>query len=300
MKDSTLYISHALSTAVDHKGTTYGKVVFEGLTKEFKTKLSVLDQHKKNVWCRDYMPVKSGTNKYVQFVYSPYYMNDSKKWQSRIPDQNKLVEEVGLKGKVMHSDLILDGGAIEICCGKGIVSDRVFRDNNTWSAQDVIAELIDKLALTQLIVIPQHPYDFTGHVDGLVRFVNEDKVLISDLSGEFEKATKELEAKERVYRNKLLINWHYAFKMALYNAGLSYSEIPCTAHENNSDTSGNGIYLNFLITDELIVVPLYENKTSNKKAMTLIQKAYNRKVVGIDATSLAEEGGMINCVTWTK
>lgn len=298
----SIYITSCLETDQDNNGYTYGKSVFDALNNNFKDRIIPIQKTKSNVWCRDFMPIKSSTGKLVQFTYAPSYMTDTEKWRKRIPVANKIHDELNLKiADDRKSKIKLDGGAIDIHGKKGIVSDRVFRDNWSLAEQDVLDEIQSKLELDQLIVIPEHPYDFTGHVDGLVRFIDEDTVLINDLSGELNQVAHDEKDKKNYYRNKLVRNWYYSFKMALYNSGLKHEELPCTVAKNDNDKDGNGIYLNFLLLDDLIIMPTYRDKENDKKAKQLLMQYYEiRNVIGIDATDLAKEGGMINCVTWTK
>ena len=88
--------------------------------------------------------------------------------------------------------------------------------------------------------------------------------------------------------------------MALYNSGLKYKELPCTVADNDDDKDGNGIFLNFLLLEDLIVMPTYKKNRYNDKAERLLRQYYDCDVIGIDASDLAKEGGMINCVTWCK
>ncbi|HET6559773.1 MAG TPA: agmatine deiminase family protein, partial [Prolixibacteraceae bacterium] len=64
-------------------------------------------------------------------------------------------------------------------------------------------------------------------------------------------------------------------------------------------TSGEGIYVNFLLLEDIIIMPGYKNDTDEIAAEKL-KKLYHRTVKTIKATELAKQGGMINCVTWTK
>lgn len=289
----TIYISGHLKDDVSNK-VKYGEHVYRQLKKIADINIKEIENHSKNVWCRDYMPVKSSTGELVHFDYSPGYMMDSEKWKARRPMRDDLQKE--LKINCPKPDIILDGGAIEIHGTTAILSDRVFRDN-ALPEEKVIAELKKRLHLERLIVVPQHPFDFTGHVDGMVRFIDDKRVLISEMLAD--NKIKEREVETNHYRKQLIDNWYYAFKYSLINAGFKLEELPCTSHLNKNDKSGRGIYLNFLKLDGLILMPSYkqdEDFIAQKKLETL----YGAKVIMIDATELSEEGGMINCVTWTE
>jgi agmatine/peptidylarginine deiminase len=86
--------------------------------------------------------------------------------------------------------------------------------------------------------------------------------------------------------------------MAFENAGLKTEVLPCTAYGTDKSKNKNGLYINFLKLDNLIVMPSF-NQDEDKKAARKLQDLYFRKVIQINAEMLAEEGGLINCVTWS-
>lgn len=308
MTKPIIYIAKDLETARENK-VNYGKKVFHALQNVEEIDLRLIANTKLNVWARDFMPVKNADGELVQFTYSPSYMTDTDKWKNRIPVAQEVLDEMNLDTEVKLSSIILDGGNVEPFGTKAIVSDRIFRDNKCTTIrkeQNLLAKLKKDLAVEQLIIIPQHPEDFTGHVDGLVRFVNENKVVINDYSEEIAILKKE----KKSYKIKVLDNWFYAFKSALHNAGLEIETLVYTAHLNENNKSAKGIYLNFLLLDELIIMPTFtkgkrENteidyEKNNATAQKQLSDIYNKKVITIEASDLSQEGGMINCVTWTE
>ena len=249
-----------------------------------------------DIWCRDYMPVKGADGEMVLFRYFPSYLRNSEKGRKSITGQDAIFKCLGRKCKT--SAIILDGGAIEIHKDQGIVSDRLFRDNyETWGNDEkgLLEELRKVLSLRELFVVPQHPYDFTGHVDGLVRFIDEKRVLINDLMPEY----KQMKEDPNSYRKKLIEQWYYPFKMALHNANLECEELVCMISENEKDSDAYGIYLNFLLLDDLVVVPGFDHK-NDEVARLKLENIYDRKAITVQATELAKEGGIINCVTWIQ
>ncbi len=266
----------------------------------YEVEVKEIENHRNNVWCRDYMPVMNAKGEWVQFRYYPQYMIQDKKYLAQIPDNQAIKTELKSLGiEVVPSNIILDGGAIEILDKKAIVSDRVFRDNKEYRETELLFLLKNQLKVDQLIIIPQHPYDMTGHVDGLVRFVDEKTVVINDLHEEIREAKEMISANTNRYRGKLIEQWYYSFLMSLYNAELTVEILPCNVHKNQTDLDGNGIYINFLLLDNLILMPYYDNEDNfNQKAKESLERLYKKEAVGIYCSQLAKEGGMINCVTW--
>jgi agmatine deiminase len=245
------------------------------------------------------MPVKAADGSYVSFIYSPSYMKDKdgsffKKYKDWQPLITTLLEQVDLE--VKHCKLCIDGGNVELYGSKAIVSDRVFRDNAGTDENHIIEHLKRALKVKDLIIVPQYPYDFTGHVDGLVRFIDEDTVLINDYTEEL----KAIEDDSNDYRRKLLDQWHHSFRNTLYNAGLEIETLPCGVEVDQPDRSAEGIHLNFLLLPDLIIMPEFSASKTNDKAKQRLEELYKRIVIGIESTDLAQEGGIINCVTWSR
>lgn len=250
----------------------------------------------KNEWCRDYMPVKASDSELVLFSYNPSYLREYETHRKTIPNQKDICEVLELN--VRTSDIILDGGAIEIQGKKAIISDRVLSENTT-SWKEGIPELINRikvlLKLDELIVVPADPWDFTGHVDGMVRFINDDTVLVNDLTGLDKKMEQEHPLMKAIYDNwkrNLFASLEFA-KLKPYSVTL-----PCTVHENVKDKSAVGIYMNFLILEKCIVMPVFGDMKNDIVAQKVLEKAYGKPVIPVESKKLAEEGGIINCVTW--
>jgi len=252
-----------------------------------------------NIWCRDYLPVNGFDGKRVFFEYKPNYNIGTdvgaaqireaqiarKDWRKRNPSVN-----------VESSILLLDGGAIELCGTICLVSTRVFFDNRGWSATEIENELRSKLGVESVFFIPEHPYDMTGHVDGLTRLVETDTILINDLSKEYELAFME----RKKPRGKLILNWIHSFKGAIHSTGLKVQELTYTAH-NNTGMDACGVYMNYLKVDGHILMPNFNDLLSDTMAQKQLDRIYKSYTVHpIPASELAKHGGIINCITWNE
>lgn len=146
------------------------------------------------------------------------------------------------------------------------------------------------------MVVPADPWDFTGHVDGLVRFIDKGRVLVNE--------TNSLDNKMKSaspYEQEKYNLWKRNFRTAVENAGFIIKKLPCAAGKNDNDTSAVGIYLNFLKMGDKIIMPSYkELNGKNDDVEKILHDFYDLPVKQIEATELAKKGGIINCVTWTK
>lgn len=250
--------------------------------------------HSKNEWCRDYMPIKGVDGKYYLFKYQPSYLVGRKTYEETIPNQAELCD--ALKIPVTPVDIILDGGAIEILGTKGIITDRVISDNTSaWKncAPELIQEIRKTLKLDELIVAPADPWDFTGHVDGMIRFVDESTVLVNEESDFNPKKIYSNEHDLWKYRR-----WQENLKMSSKNARLKQILLTCTMYKNKHAISAKGAYMNFLKLEKVIIMPTFEDDENDEKAKKTLKEVYQRPVETIQSVKLSEKGGVINCVTW--
>jgi agmatine/peptidylarginine deiminase len=57
-------------------------------------------------------------------------------------------------------------------------------------------------------------------------------------------------------------------------------------------------YANFLIINEAVLVPTYENMELDKFALSQIKKAFpNREIIGINCFSIIRQHGSLDCLT---
>lgn len=235
----------------------------------------------KDIWCRDYMPVQTPSGKLIQFKYDPSYLKDTKYSNSR--SDVKHVDEVnGITPT--FSDINLDGGNVVMYGNKAIITDRVFSENPDWTEENLKAELA-KLLECEIIIIPAYKseYDFTGHADGMMRFVDSTTVLVNNLD------------QDLVYMKKAIIK-------ALDNANLNYINFPWFEHKIKGNTDhAIGIYLNYLEVDNIIIMPVF-GVPGNKDAEALakLKEVFPDKTIEtIDYNDIALTGGILNCTTWT-
>ena len=233
-----------------------------------------------DIWCRDYMPVRAYGGELVRFTYKPSYLQSSEANRKSITNIDEILS--GGKWTYRKTDIILDGGAIEIYQDQGIISDRVFSENPGIAPEQLIMDIKRLLELNTLTIVPAHPDDPFGHVDGMVRFVDRDTLLINDFANEYQK------------------KWVLKFQASLINAGYRTESLPYKAYENNGDDA-KGIYINFLKLPNLIIMPSYTFNKGDKHAEEILAKLYpGRAVETVYSTDLAKKGGIINCITWSR
>lgn len=234
----------------------------------------------KDIWCRDYMPVQTPSGKLIQFRYEPSYLNDPKYSDSR--SDVKHVDKVNGITPIF-SDINLDGGNVVMYGNKAIITDRIFSENPEWPEENLIAELANLLEC-EIIIIPAYKpeYDFTGHADGMMRFVDSNTVLVNNLDQDF------------VYMKNSIIK-------ALDKANLNYINFPWFEHKIKDNTDhAIGIYLNYLEVGNLIIMPIFGvDGNRDAEALAKLKEVFPDKTIEtIDYNDVALTGGILNCTTW--
>ncbi len=241
----------------------------------------VLLPHTKDIWCRDYMPVPVGRGRFLQFRYLPSYLK-AKKWRPTITDAAKTCEAIGIIPKVW--EIVVDGGNVIRLGSTAIMTERVYRENSDYP-EEVLADLLKELLrVKDLIMIPEEPGDPYGHADGCIRFIDNDTVLINE--------------PHQSHPSFIL-----ALRKTLKAHRLGYVEMPCFIdYDPKYKDSAVGNYVNYLQVKDLIIAPAYADyPEQNKRALEVLKRVFNqKKIVQIESTCVAKEGGVLNCISWVN
>ena len=225
----------------------------------------------KDIWARDYMPIKTKSGKYISFRYEPNYLADDP--QLRTNFKADIAPHFTLP--VTYSDINLDGGNVVFSPSrtKAIITDRVFSENPEYDKNALLTEL-ENLLETEISIIPSLESDMTGHADGVVRFVDENTVI----------------GNASPYKN----GYEQKVKMSLKKHGISVVDFP---YFDSAGISAVGSYLNFLETDNYIFLPVFgsvQDETAVKRAKEIFEK----KIVAVNINGIAKDGGILNCISW--
>jgi len=246
--------------------------------------------HTRDIWAIDYMPIQVSANRFVQFNYNPDYLRNSKKWQKTIPDVDNICDAIALKRE--HSSIILDGGNV-VKAGKSVImTDKIFKENIDINEDYLLDQLSELFEVECIIIIPKDPEDFTGHADGMVRFIDEKRVFVNS------------------YHPDYLPKFQKKLRQALTDAGLEIVNMIYKPDLRSSD-SAIGLYINYLEIGNLIVIPTFgaedlsnrwnlnEDCAADEMAVTMIESefpTYKTKI--LDCRSIAKDGGVLNCISW--
>ena len=235
----------------------------------------------KDIWVRDYMPIQVSEDRFVQFKYDPGYIYDVGK-EDTITDPKPVLKKIGITPEFCY-DIALDGGNVIKSQKSIIVTDFLYKYNPGFSRAELRSLLKDKLDVERVIVIPHEPDDYTGHADGMVRFLDEGKILVNNYKGYSKAFINEL---ERAFRVNHL-------------TPIPFPYCPSNRKNKEGDYTAFGCYMNFLWIGNKVIIPIF-HLTNEKSIIDKIRKIFNLyNVHDLDCREIAEDGGVLNCVGWT-
>lgn len=277
----------------------------------------------RDVWARDYMPIQLTQGVYISFIYRPDYLVDYTKcttdWQlDNVHPQKQSQKEFLYSDFVQMIPIILDGGNVikAIVNDKPciIMCDKVLRENNVnekefrdwwerwWKDNFDGTEM-------QLVLLPWEgvKYDQIGHADGMLRYIGNGKVLMTnydDFNKKHSKLLEETLRKADFKVEKLVFGTLGKFKKdKMFRLLRKYS----------------WCYINYLQVGKRILLPslgyddldneakqqikdIFDRETNNEYEIKLLSEIDS----DIDMLSIVEDindkqnsGGALNCLTWT-
>jgi agmatine deiminase len=249
---------------------------------------AILDEHKvdyaflpetNDIWCRDYMPVQVAENKFIEYRYDPDYLQE-KKYRKLKTYPDLVCGSIGLR--TIKSDLILDGGNIIKWGNKVILTDKIIPEN---SAKYLKSELLIKLKslfeVDSIILVPWINGEKFGHADGMVRFIDDDHVLVD---GYYINNKKDFKNKfYKILKNNNLAPVEFTFNVP-------------------SQSIKNWGYLNFLQMKDLILFPQFDIE-EDLQALQQINQAFpvyasKGQIETINCNEIIRDGGVLNCISW--
>lgn len=262
-----LYFSSLLKT--NPKYSLSAENLFSALS-ESGEKFALFDGAR-DIWARDYMPIRTKRGRYISFRYEPSYLADDP--QLRTNFKTDIAPHFALP--VTYSNINLDGGNVVFSPSKAkaVITDRVFSENPEYDKNTLLLEL-ENLLEAEIIIIPSLISDMTGHADGVVRFIDENTV-VGNRTG---------------YRYGLEMQ----IKLTLRNQGIEVYDFPY--FESKGD-SAIGCYLNFLETEQHLFLPVF-GVDMDREAIETAKNIFNKTIIPVNINEIAKDGGVLNCISW--
>lgn len=248
-----------------------------------------------DAWCRDHGPaflINPTTHKRMVVDW------DYNAWGGKYPPHDlddviptKVAAFRGLD--VVNPGIIMEGGSVEFN-GKGTLLTTkacLLNENrnphlNQRQIEDFLIQYygVDNILWLEDGIVGD---DTDGHIDDLTRFVNEDTVV----------TVVETNKKDENYA-VLQENLKLLKTMRLETGKqIQIVELPMPSPVIWEEQRLPASYANFYIANQLVVVPVFQDK-NDEKALDILQTCFpDRKVIGIDSTDLIWGLGSFHCLS---
>lgn len=231
----------------------------------------------KDIWARDYMPIQVSESKFVEFRYDPDYLQGTGAEERKLKTYPDIVCDA-INLKTVKSNIILDGGNVVKSQNAVILTDKIVSENRYWYDKTSLVKQFEELfEVEHVILIPWPKVEEYGHSDGMLRFIDEQTVLINAIE---KTPTLERRLKEHGLKCEYL------------------------RFEVKRQDPRNWAYINFLQTKDLILLPKL-NIDEDEQAFEQMKKYYpdyarNNRIAKVNMTEIVKEGGALNCISWTR
>ena len=227
-------------------------------------------ENDKYIWARDYMPIQLEKDLFLLYRYAPDYLKGYQEW---IPPYGEICRELGLN--CITTDIVMDGGNVVPCGDKVIMTDKIFKENPQYGRQALVDEL-EKLFNAELVIIPWDRYEMYGHADGMVRWIDGDRVLLNNYAN-FDPSL----------RNKLLeaLRPHFQVEELVYSCPRA--------------SKFSWAFLNYLQVKDCIFVPWMPISEAHEALSRLNDIFPDKHVIHVGPfEDIVHMGGALHCVSW--
>lgn len=265
-----------------------------------KGKLVIYEVPTNDTWARDHAPITVIHNN-VPHVYDFGFNGWGLKFAS---DKDNLINRRLFESNAFHQhvkyrnlkNFILEGGSIETD-GKGTIlttSKCLLSPNrNSWLSKEGVEKHLYEYLGAERVLWLDYGYiagdDTDSHIDTLARFCDEHTIAYVQCTDKEDEHYEELVKMEEQLKS---------FKDY---EGNPYKLIPLPFPPTIRDTDNHRLpatYANFLIMDEVVLFPTYEQPETDVLAKVQLQLAFpNKEIVGVDCTPLIYQHGSLHCIT---
>ena len=311
-----------ISSLIDKPSGDLDKVVrgtLKSCIKQFAN--SEILYNTRDVWARDYMPIQLTHDIYLSYTYKPDYLHDYPQcvtnWQvHHVHSQSQYAKGEHFDFKVIQIPLILDGGNVvkAIVNNKPcfIMCDKVLQENNVnynefqiwwknwWKDNFDGTEM--GIVLLPWEGIKDNPI---GHADGMVRYISEGQVLMTNYL-DFD---KKYGGKYGCHMKEELEKGGFTVYALHFSDKFDCSTDPsfCALFDNT------WCYINYLQVGNKILLPSLGYESLDEEAKRQIDEVFNIEthttdiqLIDVSMVAIVDDmgkgynsGGALNCLTWT-
>lgn len=251
-----------------------------------------------DTWTRDYGPLTvlnpEGQARLLDFQFNGW----GNKFDARLDNQAILnLHQQGLFGTtpIQTLPLVMEGGSVE-SDGQGIVLTTrhclLSKERNPQLSEPAIeAELKQHLGCQHVLWLNHGQLegdDTDGHIDTLVRICSPDTLCYVQCDDKNDSHYDEL------------LKMKQELQQLRKPDGSAYKLIPLPWPSAKYDQSGRRLpatYANFLIINDAVLLPVYDDP-NDVRAIAALQLCFpEREIIPINCLSLIEQSGSLHCIT---
>lgn len=190
-----------------------------------------------------------------------------------------------------HLDFVLEGGSIE-SDGKGTIFTTSCclmapHRNQPLTQSEIEQRLKQSLGAERVVWINHGSLigdDTDGHIDTLVRICPDDTLLYIGSDEE--------------HPDLLLMEEELKTFRTLEGKPYRLLKLPLPRPIYDGDDRLPATYANYLVINDAVLVPTYNQPNLDQEAMRIIQQAFpDREIVGIDCRAVIKQHGSLHCCT---
>jgi len=250
-----------------------------------------------DTWIRDYGYItirENGEKKLLDFTFDGW----GSKFEASLDNSvNSALHQKGYMGitPLEHIDFVLEGGSIESDGEGTILTTSACLCNPNRNGGLNKTEVEEKLKITlgaTRVLWLDHGYlagdDTDSHIDTLARFVNKETIAYVKCNNKEDEHYEALAKMEEQLKN---------FTTA---EGKPYHLIALPMCEAKYNKKGNRLpatYANFLITNDALIYPAYNDKNDKNAAKIFKELFPNKEIIPVNCLKLIEQGGSLHCST---
>jgi len=250
-----------------------------------------------DTWIRDYGYISIKQNdevKLLDFTFDGW----GGKFEASLDNAvNTALHKKGYLGitPLEQVNFVLEGGSIE-SDGEGTILTTSAclcnpNRNGGLSKKEIEEKLYTYLGAQRVLWL-DHGYlagdDTDSHIDTLARFVNKTTIMYVKCEDTEDEHYEALQMMEAQLKSFTTIN------------GKPYTLIPlpmCEARYNNDGERLPATYANFLISNDALIYPTYNDKNDTKVGEIFKEVFPDKEIIPINCLKLIEQGGSLHCST---
>ncbi|MGM9802551.1 MAG: agmatine deiminase family protein [Muribaculaceae bacterium] len=251
-----------------------------------------------DTWARDFGPLSvniDGNISFIDFKFNGWGLKFASNKDNMITRQ---LHSAGILTRPVINQLgfVLEGGSIE-SDGNGTImttSNCLLSPNrNEHMSRQLIEEHIKQCFGAKQVLWVDHGDlmgdDTDSHIDTLARFIPGNTIALTVCSDENDPHYEQLKLMQKQ------INTFCNAQGQPYNTMIL--PLPSPIYDEDGMRLP-ATYANFLITNNLVLVPTYNQPANDQAALKALQQAMpTHKVIGIDCRALIKQHGSLHCVT---